>query len=58
MTDPFKVLCGCVALERFLDQETALEKLAYHLSKGAVRLNPKEKVTAQQTSLDEKLQAR
>lgn len=29
--DSFKVLCGCVALEKFLEEEYRLEKLNYHL---------------------------
>ena len=29
--DPFKVLCGCVALEKFLEEENRLALLDHHL---------------------------
>lgn len=38
--DSFKVLCGCVALERFLSEEKRLQSLAEHFEKGAVRVDP------------------
>ena len=36
--DSFKVLCGCVALERFLEEESRLQALNYHMEKGTVRI--------------------
>ena len=27
--DPFRILCGCVALEKFLQEESNLEKLEF-----------------------------
>ena len=38
--DAFKVLCGCVALEKFLDEEARLHALNYHLEQGSVRIDP------------------
>ena len=39
-TDAFKVLCGCVALEKFLEEEARLQALNYHLENGSVRIDP------------------
>ena len=36
--DSFKVLCGCVALERFLEEESRLQALNFHMEKGTVRI--------------------
>lgn len=39
-TDPFRVLCGCVALDKFLQEEQQFEKLNYQQDKGILRIDP------------------
>lgn len=39
-SDAFKVLCGCVALEHFLEEESRFENLNHHMKTGTVRIDP------------------
>lgn len=38
--DPFRILCGCVALDKFLQEELQLEKLNCQQDSGILRIDP------------------
>ena len=37
--DPFKVLCGCLGLERFFEEEAQKDAMEYHFERGAVKFD-------------------